>query len=169
VATLEERLQNLERVLSIMQTEHISDIKQLGERVNELQQQITEQRRRMSEQEESIHQRFDSLEKALSHQFATIDQNFSQLIQGFAQLNQGFSQLNQSFLRLEQQGRQQTDEIKAKFDMSDHFAARTWGVVQEQERDMRTTKENVQTILGRFDGQEQILKQILERLPRQGE
>jgi chromosome segregation ATPase len=162
VATLEERLQNLERVLSIMQTEHISDIKQLGERVNELQQQITEQRRRMSEQEQSIHQRFDSLEKALSQQFATIDQKFSQLIQGFAQLNQ-------SFLRLEQQGRQQTDEIKAKFDMSDHFAARTWGVVQEQERDMRTTKENVQTILGRFDGQEQILKQILERLPKQGE
>jgi len=143
--TLEERLQELESALSIMRSEHISDIAQLSERVDELQQQITEQQRRIAGQGQSMHQRFDTLEKALSQQFS----------------------------QLEQQGRQQTDEIKAKFEVSDHFAARTWGLVQEQERDIRTVKEDVQGVSGRldkmdrrFDTQDEKLNLILERLPK---
>jgi len=178
---LEERLQKLEHAQSVLRDEHISDIKQLSERIDALEQQIIEQRRRMSEQEQTIHQRFDSLEKALSYQFANIDQRFTNIDQQFvnidrrftnidqqfANIAQSISQLQQSFLRLEQQSRQQTEEIKAKFEMSDHFATRTWGVVQEQQRDIRAMKEHNQTILNRFDAQEQILKQILERLPKQ--
>jgi exonuclease VII large subunit len=144
--TLEERLQELERALSVMRSEHILDIKQLSERVDILQQQIIEQQRRVSEQGQSMHQRFDTLERALSQQFAIV---------------------NQSLLRLEQQGKQQTDEIKAKFESVDLFAARTWGLAQEQERDIRTMKEDMQGMSGRFDTQDEKLNLILERLPKQ--
>ena len=184
MATLEERLQKLEHAQSVLRDEHISDIKQLNERIDALEQQIIEQRRRMTEQEQSTHQRFDSLEKALSTQFtnidqrfdslekalaqrfASIDQHFASIDQQFATMNQQFAQMHQSLLRLEQQNRQQTEEIKAKFEVSDHFATRTWGVVQEQQRDIRALKEFNQTILNRLDSQDQILQQILARLPK---
>lgn len=193
MVTLEERLLELERILFVMQAEHISDIKQLGERIDILQQQITEQRRRMSEQEQSIFQRFDSLENTLSQRFSTIDQRFdslenvlsrqfatmdqrfaaidqnlTQLVQGLLRLEQQNTQLTQSFSRLEQQSRQHTDEIKAKFEANDHFATRTWGVVNAQQSDIRTTKEHVQSVLSHLDAQDQVLNLILERLPEPG-
>ncbi len=176
--TLEERLQELERALSVMKSEHISDITQLGERVDILQRQITEQQRRISEQGQSLHQRFDILEKAISRQFGVVDQRFDtlekNLSQQFATINQGFLQVGQRFLLLEEQGKQQTEELKAKFGASDQFAARTWGLAQEQERDIRTMKEDIRGVSGRldnidrrFDTQDEKLNLILERLPKQ--
>ncbi|MBV9690461.1 MAG: hypothetical protein JO202_12225 [Ktedonobacteraceae bacterium] len=58
--TLEQRIAALERALSTLRAEHISDIRQLEERINArisaLQQQIDEQQRRLSEHEQAIRQ-----------------------------------------------------------------------------------------------------------------
>jgi chromosome segregation ATPase len=123
--TLEEELEALKSALSLLQTRHISDIQQLGERITSLQQQIEEQKRRTSEQG----QRTTTLEKALSQQFAV---------------------MGQSFLHLEQQIEQQTLALKQKFEASDHFAGRTWGLAQEQERDIREIKISIRSIDDRF-------------------
>ncbi|HEX4205330.1 MAG TPA: hypothetical protein VHZ51_14280 [Ktedonobacteraceae bacterium] len=136
---LEDELEALKRALSLLQSQHISDIEQLGQRIDTLQQQIDQQRRRTSGLEQSMHQRFDTLEKALAQQFSTI---------------------NQGFARMDQQFQQQTNELKDKFGTSDQFAGMTWGVVKEQQRDIREMKE-------RFDSQDEKLNLILERLPKQ--
>jgi polyhydroxyalkanoate synthesis regulator phasin len=101
----------LKSALSLLQSQHISDVKQLSERIDALQRQIDEQKRRLSEQGQAMFQ---------------------------------------GFLRLEQQGKQQTEEIKAKFDANDHFAARTWGVVYEQDRNIREIKSDVGIIKGQM-------------------
>jgi capsule polysaccharide export protein KpsE/RkpR len=53
--TLEEELEALKGVLSVMESQHLSDIKQLSERINTLQQQLDEQQRRISGQVQSLH------------------------------------------------------------------------------------------------------------------
>jgi capsule polysaccharide export protein KpsE/RkpR len=52
--TLEEELEALKGALSVMESRHLSDIKQLIERINTLQQQLDEQQRRISGQVQSI-------------------------------------------------------------------------------------------------------------------
>ncbi len=58
--TLEERLEALERALSTIRAEQISDIRQLDERISALHQQVAEQRRRLSERDQDLQQKFDS-------------------------------------------------------------------------------------------------------------
>jgi seryl-tRNA synthetase len=60
---------------------------------------------------------------------------------------------------------QLTTNIKQKFDASDHYATRTWGLVQEQERDIREMKGRLEGVETRLDTQDEKLNQILERLP----
>ncbi len=57
--TLEERLEALERALSTIRAEQISDIRQLDERISALHQQVAEQRRRLSERDQDLQQKFD--------------------------------------------------------------------------------------------------------------
>ena len=58
--TLEERLEALERALSTIRAEQISDIRQLDERISALHQQVADQRRRLSERDRDLQQKFDS-------------------------------------------------------------------------------------------------------------
>ena len=134
---IEEELQALKGALSLLQSQHISDIRQLGERIDALQRQIDEQKRSLFEQEQFLHQ--------------------------------GFS-------RLEQQVKQQTDAIRDKFETSDHFATRTWGVVYKQDGNINDIKQDTgilkeqitevrQDIHGLDEKFDSLEKLLLSRLP----
>jgi hypothetical protein len=58
-----------------------------------------------------------------------------------ARLFQHVTSLDARLSRREQRGEFQTSEIKAKFETTDLYAARTWGVVYEQQRAIREMKE----------------------------
>jgi chromosome segregation ATPase len=178
--TLEERLEALERALSTIRAEQISDIRQLDERISALHQQVAEQRRRLSERDQDLQQKFDSLATVLTQQFSAIHQHFGAINARFdaqdqhfgainarfdaqdTSLHQHFTSIDAQFSRLDQRIGQQTGDIKQKFETSDLYATRTWGVVQEQERDIQAIKGHLDTMDGKID-------QILERLPRPGE
>src|SRR6266852_270049 len=178
--TLEERLEALERALSTIRAEQISDIRQLDERISALHQQVAEQRRRLSERDQDLQQKFDSLATVLTQQFSAIHQQFGAINARFdaqdqqfgainarfdaqdTSLHQHFTSIDARFSRLDQRIGQQTADIKQKFETSDLYATRTWGVVQEQERDIQEIKGHLDTMDGKID-------QILERLPRPGE
>lgn len=53
--TLEEELEALKGALSVMESQHLSHIEQLYERINTLQQQLDEQQRHISGQVQSLH------------------------------------------------------------------------------------------------------------------
>lgn len=120
--TLENELESLKQALSVLQSRHISDVKQLNDRIDRVQQQIDEQRKRLFDQGVLVTQRFDALEKALVQQFDVINQNF---------------------LRLEQQGKRQTEELKEKFAASDSFAATTYGLVLKNQDEIRVLNERL--------------------------
>jgi len=79
--------------------------------------------------------------------FTQIDDRFTQMDGRFAQIDDRFTQIDDRFTRLEKQIDQQTVEIKAKFETSDLYATRTWGVVQSQEQDIREVKERLGQIV----------------------
>jgi len=68
--TLEEEIRALKGVLSVMQSQHLTDVQQLSERIDALQRQLDEQQKRISGQGQSMQQ----LEKALIYQFNTLNQ-----------------------------------------------------------------------------------------------
>ncbi len=175
--TLEERLEMLERAQSAMKLEQIYDVRQLDQRITALHEQIAEQRKRLSEQEQAIgrlgqtidakfdglmkvlvqhsnalNARMDAQDKSLHQNFAAIDQRFAAIDQNFATIGQNFAAVDARFTRLEDQINQQTVEIKAKFETSDLYATRTWGVVQSQEQDIREVKERLGQIVNLLTG-----------------
>ncbi|MBV9691681.1 MAG: hypothetical protein JO202_18445 [Ktedonobacteraceae bacterium] len=97
-------------------------------------------------------------------------------------MQQYFTSLDTRLSTLEQRVDFQTSELKAKFETSDMYAGKTWGVVYGQQGDIREVKQDIKGITGRlddidarfdrvegrFDAQEEKLTQILERLPKQG-
>jgi predicted nucleic acid-binding Zn-ribbon protein len=135
---LEERLEMLERALSAMKLEHIYDVRQLDERITALHEQIAEQRKRLSEQEQAIGRleqtidtKFDGLMKVMVQHSNALN---ARMDAQDSYLHQNFAAIDARFTRLEDQINQQTIEIKAKFETSDFYATRTWGVVQSQEQ-----------------------------------
>jgi uncharacterized coiled-coil protein SlyX len=161
--TLEERLEMLERALSAMKLEQIYDVRQLDQRITALHEQIAEQRKRLSEQEQAIGRleqtidaKFDGLMKVLVQHSnalnARLDAQNSSLHQNFATIDRNFAAIDARFTRLEDQINQQTIEIKAKFETSDLYATRTWGVVQSQEQDIREVKERLGQIVNLLTG-----------------
>ena len=138
--TIEERIEAMQHAISIMQTEHTSDIKQLYDRVNALQQQVTEQRNRLAEHGQSIQgiqQRSDGLITLLSQQFKTIDTHFTKIDQWMGSIKEGL------------------DETRL-------YAGMTKGIVDAQEADIRVLKrdvgiikEDVSGIKGRLDQMDQ--------------
>jgi DNA repair exonuclease SbcCD ATPase subunit len=160
---LEERITELERTLPALRREQI-DTGPIEERLNALQQQVAEQQRRLSTQEQGI----GALTRALTHQFNAMNTNINARFEA------------------------QTTAIRAQFENTNMPLARVVGIVDRQEKDIREIKADVgvikaqvaeirqdmtglrQDMTGRFeqadrrsDTQEQILHQILERLPKQ--
>ena len=115
--TLEDRLEALERALSILQSERISD-----------QRQFDEHKRRLAGQEQGmqyINQSFDGLKKALNVQFNAIDAHYTRLGQ----------QQDQLFV-----------DIIDKFDGVNDVAITTWKGFQKQERDIREIKGRLERV-----------------------
>jgi chromosome segregation ATPase len=152
--TLEERLEVLERALAAMRLEQISDVRQLDERISALHQQLAEQRKHLAERDQAISQlgqtidaKFDGLMQVLAQQANTVNARFDSIDTRFDAIDQKFIAVDTRFTRLEERIDRQTVEITAKFETSDLYATRTWGVVQAQEQDMRTVKERLDQIV----------------------
>jgi hypothetical protein len=141
--TLEERLEVLERALSAMKIEHIYDVRQLDERISALHQQLAEQRQRLAEQGQlgqTIGVKLDGLMQVLVQQGNTVNARFDAIDQKFVAVDARFTGLEERIDR-------QTVEIRAKFETSDLYATRTWGVVQSQEQNIREVKERLGQIV----------------------
>ncbi len=168
MSTLEERIEEMRHAISIMETEHTSDIKQLYERVNALQQQVTEQRKRLTDHEQSTERKFDSLVTLLMQQFKNIDTHFVRVDQQFEKLNQQAAKTEQ-WMNAMQEG---LNETKL-------YSTRTYGIVEFQQADIRVLKEDVGDIKERLSRMETktdehtvilnqhtgLLTEILSRLP----
>ena len=112
---------------------------------------------RMDAQDKSLHQHFAAIDArftavdqhftAIDQNFAAVGQNFAAIDQNFAAVGQNFASIDARFTRLEDQINQQTVEIKAKFETSDLYATRTWGVVQSQEQNIREVKEHLSQLV----------------------
>lgn len=171
--TLEERLEVLERAQSAMKIEQIYDVRQLDERISALHKQLAEQRKRLDEQGQAISQlgqtidvKFDGLMQVLVQQFAAVgarfdsvdqqfvavDTRFDAIDARFTQIDQKFVAVDARFTGLEEQIDRQTVENRAKFETSDLYATRTWGVVQSQEQDIHTVKERLDQIVNLLTG-----------------
>ena len=159
--TLEERLEILERAQSAMKIEHIYDVRQLDERISALHKQLAEQRKRLDEQGQAISQlgqtidaKLDGLMQVIVQQANTVNARFDAIDQKFIAVDVRFDAIDQKFIAvdarftgLEERIDRQTVEIRAKFETSDLYATRTWGVVQSQERDIHTMKERLDQIV----------------------
>ena len=171
--TLEERLEVLERAQSAMKIEQIYDVRQLDERITALHRQLAEQRQRLDEQGQAISQlgqtidvKLDGLMQVLVQQFAAVgarfdimdqrfvavDTRFDAIDARFTQIDQKFVAVDARFTGLEEQIDRQTVEIRAKFETSDLYATRTWGVVQSQEQDIHTIKERLDQVVNLLTG-----------------
>ncbi len=171
--TLEERLEVLERAQSAMKIEQIYDVRQLDERITALHRQLAEQRQRLDEQGQAISQlgqtidvKLDGLMQVLVQQFAAVGARFDVMDQRFAavdtrfdaidarftQIDQKFVAVDARFTGLEEQIDRQTVEIRAKFETSDLYATRTWGVVQSQEQNIHTIKERLDQVVNLLTG-----------------
>jgi predicted nucleic acid-binding Zn-ribbon protein len=107
----------------------------------------------------AVNARLDAQDSYLRQNFATVDARFTQIDGRFTQMDDRltqidgrFTQVDDRFTRLEKQIDQQTVEIKAKFETSDLYATRTWGVVQSQEQDIREVKERLGQIVNLLTG-----------------
>jgi uncharacterized coiled-coil protein SlyX len=152
--TLEERLEVLERAQSAMKIEQIYDVRQLDERITALHRQLAEQRKRLDEQGQAISQlgqtidvKLDGLMQVLVQQANTVNARFDAIDQKFIAIDQKFAAVDARFTSLEERIDRQTVEIKAKFETSDLYATRTWGVVQSQQQDIHTMKERLDQIV----------------------
>jgi uncharacterized coiled-coil protein SlyX len=152
--TLEERLEVLERAQSAMKIEQIYDVRQLDERITALHRQLAEQRKRLDEQGQAISQlgqtidvKLDGLMQVLVQQFAAVDTRFDAVDQKFVAVDARFDAIDARFTGLEEQIDRQTVEIKARFETSDLYATRTWGVVQSQQQDIHTVKERLDQVV----------------------
>jgi len=171
--TLEERLEVLERAQSAMKIEQIYDVRQLDERITALHRQLAEQRQRLDEQGQAISQlgqtidvKLDGLMQVLVQRFAAVGARFDVMDQRFAavdtrfdaidarftQIDQKFVAVDARFTGLEEQIDRQTVEIRAKFETSDLYATRTWGVVQSQEQNIHTIKERLDQVVNLLTG-----------------
>ncbi len=157
--TLEERLEVLERAQSAMKIEQIYDVRQLDERISALHQQLAEQRKRLAEQGQAISQlgqtidaKLDGLMQVLVQQANTVNARFDAIDQKFVAIDQKFAAVDARFTSLEERIDRQTVEIKARFETSDLYVTRTWGVVQSQEQDVRTVKERLDQIVNLLTG-----------------
>ena len=159
--TLEERIEVLERAQSAMGIEHLYDVRQLDERITALHRQLAEQRQRLDEQGQAISQlgqtidaKLDGLMQVIVQQantangrFDAIDQKLVAVDGRFDAIDQRFAAVDARFTGLEERIDRQTVEIKAKFEASDLFATRSWGVVQSQQQDIHTMKERLDQIV----------------------
>ncbi len=153
--TLEERIEAIQHAISIMQTEHTSDIKQLYDRVNALQQQVTEQRNRLAEHGQGIQgiqQRSDGLITLLSQQFKNIDTHFVKVDQQFEKIDQHAAKTDQRM-----------STIEKGLDETTLYATRTYGIVEFQQADIRVLKEDVGIIKEDVSGIKGRLDQIDQR------
>ena len=94
--------------------------------------------------------RFDAIDQrfvAVDARFDAMDGRFTQIDQKFIAVDARFDAMDGRFTRLEERIDRQTVEIKAKFETSDLYATRTWGVVQSQERDIHTIKDRLDQIV----------------------
>ena len=138
--TLEERLEVLERAQSAMKIEQIYDVRQLDERITALHRQLAEQRKRLDEQGQAISQLGQTIDVKL-------DGLMQVLVQQANTVNARFDAVDARFTSLEERIDRQTVEITARFETSDLYATRTWGVVQSQEQDIHTVKERLDQIV----------------------
>ncbi len=164
--TLEERLEVLERAQSVMKIEQIYDVRQLDERITALHRQLAEQRKRLDEQGQAISQlgqtidvKLDGLMQVLVQQANTVNARFDAIDQKFVAVDTRFDAIDQKFVAvdtrftsLEERIDRQTVEITARFETSDLYATRTWGVVQSQEQDIHTVKERLDQIVNLLTG-----------------
>ena len=143
--TLEERLEVLERAQSAMKIEQIYDVRQLDERITALHRQLAEQRQRLDEQGQAISQLGQTIDVKL-------DGLMQVLVQQANTVNARFDAVDARFTSLEERIDRQTVEITARFETSDLYATRTWGVVQSQEQDIHTVKERLDQIVNLLTG-----------------
>ncbi len=143
--TLEERLEVLERAQSAMKIEQIYDVRQLDERITALHRQLAEQRKRLDEQGQAISQLGQTIDVKL-------DGLMQVLVQQANTVNARFDAVDARFTSLEERIDRQTVEITARFETSDLYATRTWGVVQSQEQDIHTVKERLDQIVNLLTG-----------------
>lgn len=99
--------------------------------------------------------RFDAMDQkfvAVDARFDAMDQKFVAVDTRFDAIDQKFVTVDARFTGLEERIDQQTVEIRAKFEASDLYATRTWGVVQLQEQDIHTVKERLDQIVNLLTG-----------------
>ena len=143
--TLEERLASLERLASDMRSEHISDIRQLDERISVLQQQLAEHKKRLAEHEQGTERKFDSLVTVLMQQFKNIDTHFVKLDQQMEKLNQQGAKTEQWMV-----------SIKEGLDNANLYAVMTRGIVEKQDENIRVIRSRLDTIDGKVSKIDQI-------------
>jgi len=150
--TLEERLEVLERAQSVMKIEQIYDVRQLDERITALHRQLAEQRKRLDEQGQAISQLGQTIDVKLDGLMQVLVQQANTVNARFDAIDQKFVAVDTRFTSLEERIDRQTVEITARFETSDLYATRTWGVVQSQEQDIHTVKERLDQIVNLLTG-----------------
>ena len=162
VRQLDERITALHRQLAEQRQrldEQGQAISQLGQtidvKLDGLMQVLVQQFAAVGARFDIMDQRFvavDTRFDAIDQRFAAVVTRFDAIDARFTQIDQKFVAVDARFTGLEEQIDRQTVEIRAKFETSDLYATRTWGVVQSQEQDIHTIKERLDQVVNLLTG-----------------
>ncbi len=164
VRQLDERITALHRQLAEQRKrldEQGQAISQLGQtidvKLDGLMQVLVQQFAAVGARFDAMDQKFAAVDArfdAMDQKFVAVDARFDAMDQKFAAVDARFDAIDQKFVAvdarftsLEERIDRQTVEIKARFETSDLYATRTWGVVQSQEQDIHTMKERLDQIV----------------------
>jgi len=103
----------------------------------------------------AVDTRFDAMDQrfiGVDTRFDAMDQRFIAVDARFDAMDQKFAAVDARFTGLEERIDRQTVEIRDRFETSDLYATRTWGVVQSQEQDIHTIKERLDQVVNLLTG-----------------